>query len=405
MKAELPVVISSSPQFYDKNSTINMMWAVFCCLLPAALWGVFVFGPRALAVLTLSVGASAAAEFFFARLAGRSFTLWDGSAWVTGLLIGMMMPPAVALYVPVFAALFAIGVVKWTFGGLGRNWLNPAIAGRVFVFFCWPQAMSSWLPQQLSPADVVSSATPLGLLKTGMQGGSGLGPPLDYLFKHGYSLSAVDVSVTGWLNSHILEPLGLSLQQGYVDLFLGIMPGSIGEVSALLLLVSAIFLFARKIIGLAIPAAYLGSFALLVWVFGGFKLTGGFFSGDIFFHLLTGGLILGVFYMAPDIVSSPLTMRGQLIYGCGAGMLTFLLRFYGAFPDGVALAILAMNVFTPLLNRLTQPSRFGARRKNRSVPPGNSGAGRPCKDEAPANGPDSPPPAGPQAGLQNRTPK
>jgi electron transport complex protein RnfD len=363
MRLDIPA-ITASPQMYDDVSTTNIMWSVFFCLLPAAGWGVFVFGPSALGVLLTALAASAGAELFFARLAGRGFTLWDGSACVTGLLVGMTMPPGAPLYVPFFASLFAVGVVKWTFGGLGRNWMNPALAGRVFVYFSWTRVMTSWsLPRMLYGTDALSSATPLSILKTGMaEGAVFLTTPMDYLRQNGYPRSLLDGSLTDWLNARLLEPLGISLPQGYVDLFLGFMPGSVGEVSAFLLLLGTVFLLARKILTPAIPGAYFGSFALLVWIFGGRGFSGEYFSGDVLFHLFTGGLMLGVFYMATDIVSSPVTWAGQILYGCGAGALTFLIRFYGAFPEGVSLAILGMNVFVPFINRITGPFRFGAKK-------------------------------------------
>ncbi|MDR1931414.1 MAG: RnfABCDGE type electron transport complex subunit D [Spirochaetales bacterium] len=360
MKQE--IFVTSSPQIYDDASTTNIMWSVFFCLMPAAAWGVFSFGVWAAAVLCTALASSIAAEALCAYLAGHPGTLWDGSACVTGLLVGMTMPPAVPLYVPFFASLFAIGVVKWTFGGLGRNWMNPALAGRVFVYFSWTRAMTTWsLPGVLRGADALSAATPLGFLKTGMsQSAEFFRTPMEYLREHGYPRSLLDGSISDWLNARLLEPLGISLPQGYADLFFGFMAGSIGEISSFLLLAGTVFLLARKILSPAIPASYFGSFGLLVWIFGGLPLGGEYFTGDILFHLFTGGLILGVFYMATDIVCSPVTVPGQILYGCGAGFLTFLIRLYGAFPEGVALAILVMNVFVPLINRITRPFRFGA---------------------------------------------
>jgi electron transport complex protein RnfD len=360
MKQEISV--TTSPQIFDEASTTNVMWSVFFCLLPSAVWGVAVFGAPAAGVLCAALIACAGAEALCARLAGHPVTLWDGSACVTGLLIGMTMPPGVPLYAPVFASLFAIGVVKWTFGGLGRNWMNPALAGRVFAYFSWTRVMTNWsLPGVLRAADAVTSATPLGFLKNGMAANAGVyGSPMEYLRANGYPRSFFDGALTDWLNARILEPLGISLPQGYVDFFFGFMGGSIGEISSVLLLAGTVFLLARKVFTPAIPSAYFGIFGVLVWIFGGLPFSGEYFSGDVLFHLLCGGLILGVFYMATDIVSSPVSLSGQILYGCGAGLLTFLIRFYGSFPEGTALAILAMNVFVPLINRALRPSRFGA---------------------------------------------
>jgi electron transport complex protein RnfD len=361
------ISVTSSPQIYDEVSTTNIMWSVFFCLLPAAAWGVFIFGAHAAGVLCVAIAASAGTEALCARLAGHPVSLWDGSACVTGLLVGMTMPPGVPLYVPFFASAFGIGVVKWTFGGLGRNWMNPALAGRVFAYFSWTRAMTSWtLPASVRGADALSAATPLGFLKSGMAGNEAFyRTPLEFLRAAGYPRSLLDGSVSDWLSARILEPLGISLPQGYVDLFLGFMAGSIGEISTLLLLAGTVFLLARRILSPAVPAAYFGSFGLLVWIFGGLAFTGEYFTGDILFQLFTGGLVLGVFYMATDLVSSPVTVPGQILYGCGAGLLTFLIRFYGSFPEGVSLAIIAMNVFVPLINRITRPARFGARKGGR----------------------------------------
>ncbi|MCL1818658.1 MAG: RnfABCDGE type electron transport complex subunit D [Spirochaetaceae bacterium] len=358
------ISVTASPQIYDEASTTNIMWSVFFCLLPAALWGVYIFGLWAAAIVCMAIASSVAAEALCSRLAGHPLTLWDGSACVTGLLIGMTMPPEVPLYVPFFASLFAIGVVKWTFGGLGRNWMNPALAGRVFAYFSWTRAMTSWtLPGELGGADAVSSATPLGFLKNGIAASGDLvSAPMEFLTANRYPRSLFDGALTDWLNTRALDSFGISLPEGYVDFFFGFMGGSIGEISSLLLLAGTVFLLARKILSPAIPASYFGSFCFLVWAFGGLGFSGDYFSGDILFQLFTGGLILGVFYMATDIVSSPVTVPGHIVYGCGAGLLTFLIRFYGAFPEGVALAILAMNAFVPLINRFTRPSRFGARR-------------------------------------------
>ncbi|MDR1315843.1 MAG: RnfABCDGE type electron transport complex subunit D [Spirochaetales bacterium] len=363
--------VSSSPQIHDGASTTNIMWSVFFCLVPSAAWGVAVFGAPALRVLCIALVSTAAAEALCARLFGHPLTLWDGSACVSGLLIGMTMPPGVPFYVPVFASFFAMCVVKWTFGGLGRNWMNPALAGRAFAYFSWTHAMTTWtLPGVLRATDALTGATPLGFLKKEMARNTAFyRSPMEYLRTNGYPRSLFDGGLTDWLNAQILDPLGITLPQGYVDFFFGFMGGSIGEVSSLLLLAGTVFLLARKVLTPAIPAAYFGTFGLLVWIFAGLPFSGEYFSGDVLFHFLSGGLILGAFYMATDIVSSPVSLSGQILYGCGAGLLTFLIRSYGSVPDGTALAILAMNVCVPLMNRVLRPSRFGA---------GKAGKGRPA---------------------------
>ncbi len=335
------------------------MWTVVACLIPAALWGVYVFGLRALLVLAVAVASAVVAEALAARALGRR-TLGDGSAVVTGLLVGMTMPPAVPIAIPIVASAFAMLVVKWTFGGLGANWMNPALAGRVFVFFSWTGAMTRWtMPKTLPAPDGFSAATPLGIVKAAQNGGRTGTAPLELLREAGYPISGTDASVTEWLNAHILGSLGINLPEGYVDLFVGNVSGSIGEVSALLLLAGTIVLFARRVVRRHIPVAFFGTFALFTRVFGGVATGQGFFAGDVLFAALTGGLVLALFYMATDTVTTPLTRGGMLVYGAGVGFLTFLLRTFGRFPEAAALAIILMNVMVPLIDRWTQPRRFG----------------------------------------------
>ncbi len=373
--AELPreevqqrLEITSSPQFHDAASTPRIMWSVTACLIPASAWGVYVFGWYALAVLLVSTAAAVITEAVIARVMNRR-TLFDGSAVLTGLLIGMNMPPEIPFHVPIVASVFAIAVVKWTFGGLGNNWMNPALAGRVFVFFSWTGEMTTWkMPLTLPVADGTSGATILGAVKSGVvQTGNDIGLPTSYLSRIDYPRSGVDTSVTSWLNDNVLEGLGISLPNGYVDPFLGNIPGCIGEVSALLLMLGAVYLFAKKIITWEIPAAYFLSFAVLTWIFGGTVYGTGFFTGDVLLHILAGGFMLGLFFMATDMVTSPMTTPGMLIYGAGAGLLTFLIRFYGSFPEGVSLAIILMNIFTPIINRYTRPAIYG-RKQSETAP-------------------------------------
>ncbi len=350
-------LIKPAPQIHHRDSTARIMWTVVLCLAPAGLWGIYVFGPRVLAVLGVSILAAVLAEYVMARALGKETTIGDGSAFLTGLLIGFNLPPSIPYYIPILASLFAIVVVKWTFGGLGQNWMNPALAGRVFVFFSWTGQMTNWsMPRTMDVADTVSSASVLGFLKTGLLDYQGADRgPLAFLHSSGYPQSSMDLRVTEWLQGIF----GEGVLGGYWDLFVGNVPGCIGEVSALLLLLGAAYLFYKKIITWEIPVAYILSFSLLIWIFGGFRYNAGFFSGNILFHLLSGGLILGVFYMATDMVTSPLTSKGMLIFGVGAGFLTFLIRIYGSFPEGVSLAIILMNIFVPMINRYTRGPIFG----------------------------------------------
>jgi len=350
-------LIEPAPQIHHPDSTERIMWAVVVSLVPAGAWGVYVFGARVIAVLAVSIISSMAAEFVMAKLMGKENTLYDGSAFLTGVLIGFNLPPGIPYFVPIMASLFAVIIVKWTFGGLGTNWMNPALAGRVFVFFSWTGHMTNWtMPRTMNAVDSVSGASVLGFIKTGLIDYQGAPKgPMQYLNSKGYPQSSTDASVTEWLRGVFGDGVG----GGYWDLFIGNVPGCIGEISALLLLLGAAYLFYRKIITWETPVSYLVVFSLLVWIFGGLPFNAGFFRGNILFHLFSGGLMLGAFFMATDMVTSPLTRRGMLIFGAGAGFLTFLIRVYGSFPEGVSLAIILMNIFVPMINRYTQEQRFG----------------------------------------------
>jgi len=355
------LLVTSSPHMREGSTTSKIMWSVSLCLVPAGIWGVYVFGLYSLVVLFTSIIASMLTEFIIEVLLKKEVTLYDGSAFLTGLLIGYNMPPSIPLYIPIVGAVFAIGVVKHTFGGLGRNWMNPALAGRVFVMFSWTGPMTTWLvPHTRGITDAVTGASPLGFVKTGLLTLKGhVNGPLDFLAQNGYPFTHTDISVTSWLNEHIFSIWGGSIHNGYIDLFLGNIPGCIGEISTLLLLVGAVYLFAKKIITWEIPVSYLGTFGILVWVLGGLRFGMGWFHGDVLFHLLSGGLILGAFYMATDMVTSPLTRKGMIYYGIGIGFFTYLIRFFGSFPEGVSLSIILMNIFVPLIDRLTLPVKFG----------------------------------------------
>jgi len=336
--ADNKLLISSSPQFHFPGSTAKVMWAVSLMLLPAGIWGVYAFGPRAAIVLAVSVLAAVVTEGLMNLLMKKN-TLSDGSAVLTGLLIGYNMPASVPYFIPVMASVFALVVVKWTFGGLGCNWMNPALAGRVFVFFSWTGAMTKWtVPfswKVSGSIDGVTGPSPLGALKSGL------------------------LDVNGPVDGPVSFLNGLGIQADYSDLFIGRVAGSIGEVSALLLIIGGLILIALRIVKWEIPLAYLLSFVLMIWIFEGFRYGHGFFTGDILFHTLSGGFLLGCLFMATDMVTSPVSSRGMLIYGVGCGLMTFLIRVYGSFPEGVSLAIIIMNIFVPIIDRYTEPSQFG----------------------------------------------
>ena len=319
--------MSGAPHIRRNDSISKIMWTVVISLLPAAVMAVILFGIPALNVMLISILTAVFTESGIDFMIKRKQTILDGSAFLTGLLVAFNMPANVPLYVPAVASFFAIAIVKMLFGGLGYNFLNPALAGRVFVMFAWLPAMTTWVkphPAQwfysffhLKPvADAVTYATPLNMIKM-----------------HGHA------ALIKYFGSHSAL---------YMNLFVGNVGGSLGEVSALALLIGAAFLLIRRIITLTIPLSYIITVALFTWIFGG---KSGLFTGDWLFHILSGGLILGAFFMATDMVTSPITVLGQLIFGIGAGLMTFLIRIYGGYPEGVSFSILFMNAFTPIIDR------------------------------------------------------
>lgn len=356
------IKVRTSPHIHGPLSTDKSMLYVIIALLPATLWGIFVFGVSALITVLVSVAAAVATEYLLGRFA-KEYTINDYSAIVTGLLIGMNMPPQVPLYIPVLASFFAIAVAKWTFGGLGANWANPAIAGRVFVFFSFTSQMSSFsLPRTLMNsadvlsrasyanhivADTFSGATPLSVLKTGLSMGI-TGKSQAYML-NGRPITDFAAKIGDALG---INPFA-------VDAFFGNTAGCIGEVSALLLILGGLFLLYKGIITWRIPSVFIGSFALLAWIFGGIPYGGGLFSGEVLLPVFSGGLMLGAIFMATDWVTTPTTPKGEIIFAFGCGFFTFLLRYFGSLPEGVSLAILLMNMVTPTIDRYVKVKKFG----------------------------------------------
>lgn len=316
--AHSELLVSSSPHLWAGITTNQIMRDVLIALAPAALASFYFFGLRALLVIMLSMAAAAATEMGCQRLMGKPSTVADGSALVTGLLLAMNLPASAPFWLPVVGSVFAIAVAKQVFGGLGRNFVNPALAARAFLLAAWPAAMTNWT----RPLDAVTTATPLALMPRP------LGP----------------------------APEAVGALPSYADLLIGRVGGSLGETSALLLLVGAAYLLYKGIIDWRIPAGFLGTVALLTWVFGG---PNGLFSGDPLYHILAGGIILGAFFMATDYVTSPITPRGRWIFAVGCGLITALIRMYGGYPEGVSYSILIMNVAAPLIDKFTVPEPFG----------------------------------------------
>jgi electron transport complex protein RnfD len=318
--------LESSPHVHAPQETAQIMRAVIYSLLPACAASVYFFGLAALYVLLLATLGCLAVEAACLRLMGKPVTVSDGSAVVTGILLALNLPPTSPWWLTLLGAVIAIAIGKQVYGGLGANPFNPALVARVALLISFPVPMTTWsAPAPLgSGQDLVTAATPLGEWKSA-------------------------VLLTGKLP---VAPPGSTL-----DYLLGHMPGCIGEVSALAILLGALYLFWRKILTWHIPVSYLGSVVLLAGVF--WLADPGRYP-DPLFHLLTGGLMLGAFYMATDMVTSPVTPYGMVLFGVGCGVLTVLIRLFGGYPEGVSFAILLMNAATPLIDRYVHPRVYGA---------------------------------------------
>jgi len=321
-----PLIVSISPHIRGKESVSRIMWSVNLALLPAFLMSLYYFGPRALFVMTLCIGSAVCFEYIYQKALKKRGTVSDGSAFLTGLLLGMNLPPNLPFYLPIVGSFFAIVVAKQLFGGLGYNIFNPALVGRAVLFVSWPRLMTTWVEPtaEFVRIDAKTTATPLGILK----------------------LEGMD---------KLIEEFGTRLDL-YNALLLGQRGGSIGETSVIAILIGGVFLLYRGYITWHIPLSFIGTVALLTWVFG----SGGIFRGDPILHILSGGLMLGAFFMATDYVTSPEVRKGQIVFGIGCGILTTLIRLKGGPPEGVMFAILLMNCFVPLIDRSFKTTTFGA---------------------------------------------
>jgi Na+-translocating ferredoxin:NAD+ oxidoreductase subunit D len=323
------LTVSASPHVRCGESIAKIMWTVNAALAPAALFSVYQFGLPALATIIICIIAAVATEYGIQKWQDKPVTINDGSAFLTGLLLATNIPASIPWYMSLVGAVVAIGIAKHTMGGLGYNIFNPALIGRAFLLASWPIAMTTWPTPSglLAKVDAVTSATPLGILK-----------------QQGYE--------------ELVKFFGDKTDM-YTSLFLGTRGGSAGETSAVLLLLGGAFLIYKGYINWQVPVLMIGTVGALTWAFGG---QAGLFTGDPILHMLSGGLILGAFFMATDMVTIPITIKGQIIFAVGAGGLTALIRLLGGYPEGVCYAILLMNCVTPLIDRLLKPVKFGARR-------------------------------------------
>ena len=324
MKYYYELTISSSPHVHSPITTQTIMRDVVIALLPALVGSVCFFGPRALMVTLVSAAACVFFEWAWCKLMKQDCKVYDMSAIVTGILLAFVCPVTIPYWTIILGGFFAIIVVKMLFGGIGKNIVNPALAGRAFLF-SWPALMSNWVKVGyenaagiLSTADAVTAATPLAAMHQG----------------------------------NLPE-------ESVLDLFVGNVGGSLGETSALLLLIGFLYLLWRKVLTVRIPLAYIGTVAVLTFLFpmGNPRLT--WMAAQVF----GGGLMLGALFMATDYVTSPLTKLGQVVYGIGCGVLTVVIRYFGGYNEGVSYAILVMNACVVLLDRIGRPVKFGAPKK------------------------------------------
>ena len=316
------------PQVRAKRGTREIMLDVIIALLPALCVGVWQFGAQALIPLAVSIVSCVFFEWAYRKLMKKPDSIGDLSAVVTGILLAYTLPANCKWWLPIIGAFFAIVVVKQLYGGLGKNFLNPALAGRAALVACYTSQMTSWIDPAsgkaplFGGADVVTAATPLAMMKGG-------------------------------------EFAEVTAQYSLSDMFIGNIGGSLGEISAMMLLIGGLYLIFRKVISWQIPVAYIGTVAVLTFLFP----QGNDAMSWMLYNVLGGGLFLGAFFMATDYVTSPVTKKGQLIFGIGCGLITVFIRYFGSYPEGVCYSILVMNCCTWIIDKYTKPTRFGVDKK------------------------------------------
>ncbi|MBN1781732.1 RnfABCDGE type electron transport complex subunit D [bacterium] len=327
--------ISASPHIHDNLNIQKIMVTVIITLIPAGAWAIYLFGLQVLWITLTAIVSAVLTEFVCQKIMKRPVSILDGSAVLTGLLLAYNLPPDVPLWIPAVGSLVAVFIGKQIFGGLGFNPMNPALIGRAFLMASWPVHMTVFdaplrnnMP--VSGIDSVTGATPLAV------------------FKH---MREILIHKSDLLPEQVTQAQQTmaELNGAYMKLFIGQVGGCIGEVSALLLFLGGCYLLYHHIISWKIPVAYIGTVMILTTILGENPL----------FHALSGGLFLGAIYMATDMVTSPVTFRGRLLFGVGCGILTVVIRFWGGYPEGVSYSILLMNLVTPLLDKYTRPKVFG----------------------------------------------
>lgn len=324
------LTVSASPHMKAWETARTLMLDVVIALIPALIWSVYAFGWRALTLTVLAAASCVIFEFITEKILKRPVTVLDFSAVVTGILIAFNLPVSAPLWTPILGAFFAIVIVKQLFGGIGKNIVNPALAARVFLFIAFPNEIKNFtapIVNKLSAfginVDATATATPLASLKNGI---------------------APDTKI--------------------FDMLIGKVPGTIGEVSAVLLIIGGIYLLIRRVITWHIPVAYLGTVALITFLFQPKDINVPAWQFMVM-QLCSGGLILGAIFMATDYVTSPVTKKGRIIYGIGCGVITVFIRYYGGYSEGVSFSILIMNLLVWYIDQFTRPRVFGTSRKDK----------------------------------------
>ncbi|MDV7187751.1 RnfABCDGE type electron transport complex subunit D [Lutibacter sp. TH_r2] len=331
------IIVSASPHVHSDRTSKKLMYDVVIALIPAFLVSLYVFGIGAFVVTAAAVISCLLFEYLIQKFLLKSeVTIGDGSALITGILLAFNLPSGIPIWMIIVGSLFAIGVGKLSFGGLGFNIFNPALVGRVFLLISFPVQMTTWptaVENQTALADAVTGATPLGVIKEGLMLGE------------------------------TMTEIGSKIPSA-MEMLLGITGGSIGEMSALALLIGGVYLIVRKVITWHIPVTVLVTMAVMTGVF---WLVNPEHYANPMIHILSGGAILGAFYMATDLVTSPMTKKGMVIFAIGIGVITVVIRLFGAYPEGVSFAIIIMNAFVPLINTYFKPRRFGSQIKSKIV--------------------------------------
>ncbi|MFD0762768.1 RnfABCDGE type electron transport complex subunit D [Lutibacter aestuarii] len=332
-----PIIISASPHVHSDRTSKKLMYDVVIALIPAFLVSLYVFGIRAFIVTAVAIISCLLFEYLIQKyLMKTKVTIGDGSALLTGILLAFNLPSGLPIWMIVIGSLVAIGIAKLSFGGLGFNIFNPALVGRVFLLVSFPVQMTMWptaVENNTTIADAVTGATPLGVIKEGL------------MFGDTMSTIATKIPST-------------------VELFLGLTGGSIGEMSALALLIGGVYLIVRKVITWHIPITMLVTMAVMTGIF--WMVNPEQYANPLI-HILSGGALLGAFFMATDLVTSPVTKKGMIVFAIGIAVITVVIRLFGAYPEGVSFAILIMNAFVPLINTYFKPRRFGSKIKSKIV--------------------------------------